>query len=133
MPDGLFAGHVEYLRQVRAAAVAHGRVLVARRGLWRLLSHRPSSLPVLAMLKRMEATTKAADEAFKSLMERYPSAPTLMRAYGRFLEQVRRAVHEHGHGSCSCSQLFLAVCCCQPVSAVSAFWGFPAASPALVL
>lgn len=90
------AGHVEYLRQVRGALVSHGRVMALRRALWRILSQRPSNLaPVLTILQRMELASKAADDSFNVLVERYPNAPALMRAYGRFLEQVRlrKGVH----------------------------------------
>jgi PAS domain-containing protein len=84
------AAFLEAERQLRLAAKAHRRALSAMRGFWRQLLHSQVGFrDLVSAMAAVEDARVRAERTYKVLLERFPGDARLVRAYARFLEDVR--------------------------------------------
>ncbi|GAB4819764.1 hypothetical protein N2152v2_006810 [Parachlorella kessleri] len=84
----------EFSANYKAAIRSHRAALTTLKAFWHLLLRADVSLVALVRLfLRIPASKDAAEHSYKALMERYPNNPKVMRAYSRFLQQVKNDPH----------------------------------------
>ncbi|GAB4819680.1 hypothetical protein N2152v2_006726 [Parachlorella kessleri] len=84
----------EFSANYKAAIRSHKSALGTLKGFWHLLLR--SDVTMVALVRqflRIPESNDAAERSYKTLMDRYPNNPRVLRAYSRFLEQVRNDPH----------------------------------------
>ncbi|GAB4819670.1 hypothetical protein N2152v2_006716 [Parachlorella kessleri] len=80
----------EFSASYKAAIRSHRNALGTLKAFWRLMLRADVGMPVMVRhFLRIPASKDAAEHSYKTLMERYPNNPKVMRAYSRFLQQVK--------------------------------------------
>jgi hypothetical protein len=74
----------------RSIVRSHKAALYATRYFWKqLLNHNISFSALTRAFANIERNQRYAEKAYKSILERYPTSPKLLRTYGRFLEVMQ--------------------------------------------
>ncbi|GAB4819671.1 hypothetical protein N2152v2_006717 [Parachlorella kessleri] len=84
----------EFFANYKAAIKCHRNALTTLKAFWHLLLR--SDVSMVALVRSflcIPASTDAAEHSYKVLMERYPNNPRVLRAYARFLQQVKNDPH----------------------------------------
>ncbi|GAB4819663.1 hypothetical protein N2152v2_006709 [Parachlorella kessleri] len=80
----------EFTANYKSVIRTHRNALGTLKAFWRLLLRADVSMVALVrQFLRIPASKDAAERAYKALMERYPNNPRVLRAYSRFLQQVK--------------------------------------------
>ncbi|WIA37851.1 hypothetical protein OEZ86_014704 [Tetradesmus obliquus] len=83
-------GYVEFQHSYRQVLKAHKTALYAQRSFWKVLLHSNVSFSaVVKAFRHIEATRGRADKTYQTVLERYPTNVKVLRAYARFLEDVK--------------------------------------------
>lgn len=90
----------------RQVVRTHKDALAALKSFWQMLTRSDASLPrIVKHFQLIESTRAAAERSYKTVLERYPNNPRIMRAYGRFLSQVKMDPHGASRYAASAARL----------------------------
>ncbi|KAL4422853.1 hypothetical protein ABPG75_009050 [Micractinium tetrahymenae] len=96
----------EYQANYRAVIRAHKGALTALKSFWQLLLHSDVSMVRLQRaFQKIEKGRSNAERCYRTVMERYPNNPRIMRAYSRFLQQVKNDPHGSARYSGSANRI----------------------------